>query len=66
MPTIDDKAAAIEELDRDLALKMRRPTGPASCGYCLNCELPLLGGARWCDDDCRDDWQARLGGMHGR
>ena len=36
-----------------------RPRGPASTGYCLNCgpDVPLPDGLRWCDADCRDDWQ---------
>ena len=62
MTTLDDKATEFEELDRDLALRMRRPGGPVACGYCLNCDAQLPDGQRWCDDDCRDDWQARVGG----
>jgi hypothetical protein len=23
----------------------------------LNCEAPLAGGLRWCDSDCRDDYE---------
>lgn len=28
-------------------------------GRCLNCGEELADGARWCDADCRDDWQRR-------
>ena len=26
-------------------------------GICLNCGAELQGDARWCDADCRDDWE---------
>ena len=26
-------------------------------GYCLNCGESLEGDRRFCDADCRDDWQ---------
>lgn len=26
-------------------------------GKCLNCEEPLAGSLRFCDADCRDDYQ---------
>lgn len=33
--------------------------GPEATGHCLNCGEELADGARWCDADCRDDWQKR-------
>lgn len=30
---------------------------PAARGTCLNCEETVAAGRRWCDQDCRDDWQ---------
>lgn len=32
-------------------------------GRCYNCgeKLPKFSGLRWCDGDCRDDWQKRKG-----
>lgn len=31
---------------------------PQATGNCLNCEEPVTkAGQRWCDSDCRDDWQ---------
>lgn len=33
-------------------------TAPQPTGHCLYCENPLAkAGHRWCDKDCRDDWQ---------
>ncbi len=55
-----DSAARLELLDREMALRTRKEEGPAAAGCCLNCEEPLPEGQRWCDDDCRDDWSARL------
>jgi len=28
-------------------------------GECLNCFEPVGFGMRWCDADCRKDWDAR-------
>lgn len=28
-------------------------------GKCLNCHTELEPPMRWCDTECRDDWQAR-------
>ena len=65
MTDFADLGAAREQQDLELALKQRRPAGPAATGVCLNCEDPLPEGLRWCDEHCRDDWQAdqRRGGM---
>ena len=31
---------------------------PKPTGYCLNCGIRLeKRGQRWCDLDCRDDWE---------
>lgn len=53
---------ANERAEKDLALALKAAThqsGPAAVGYCLNCgpDVPLTDGRRWCDGDCRDDWQ---------
>lgn len=58
MATVDDMGCEREQLDREMALKIRRPAGPEACGTCLNCGEPLAVGMRWCDEYCRDDWQA--------
>jgi len=30
-------------------------------GECLNCYEPVGLGMRWCDSDCRIDWEKRRG-----
>jgi hypothetical protein len=35
----------------------RQPDGPAETGRCLWCDEPLPPGKRWCDTDCRDDFE---------
>jgi hypothetical protein len=57
MADFADLGAAREEMGRALALKLRAPEGPPATGFCLCCDAPLCGGLRWCDADCRDDWQ---------
>lgn len=57
MADFADLGAAREEMDRALALKVRAPEGPVATGCCLACGVALEGGRRWCDADCRDDWQ---------
>lgn len=58
---ISDTATRHEELRREIALRERKQEGPAAVGHCLNCgpDKPLRAGHRWCDTDCRDDWEAR-------
>lgn len=34
-------------------------------GYCLSCGEPLAAGLRFCDTDCRDDYQ-KINRMRGR
>lgn len=65
MPDILDQAAAFEERDRELALRMR-DRGPqiAATGKCLCCEAPLPAPRRWCDADCRDAHQAQAKRRH--
>lgn len=47
---------AQEMLDDALA-KCRKPTGPAPCGFCYYCNEKVPTGARFCDAECRDDWE---------
>ncbi|PZQ21150.1 MAG: hypothetical protein DI569_12860 [Sphingopyxis macrogoltabida] len=58
MADIIDRAAELEEMNRADALARRKPDGPPATGHCLNCGEPMPEGRRWCDADCRDDWQA--------
>lgn len=46
-----------EQLDRDRAIEAaRKPTGPKAIGHCLWCNTELGQGYRWCDSECREDW----------
>ena len=51
-----DRLELEEALRRQLA---PIDTGPAPIGRCHNCDAHLEGDARFCDADCRSDWQAR-------
>lgn len=31
--------------------------GPVFTGHCLNCGAPTQPPWRWCDVECRDEWQ---------
>lgn len=55
-----DRAAAMEELRRRHALEQRKPEGPAATGHCLNCDARLAARQRWCDVNCRTDWEKQL------
>lgn len=40
----------------------RRPDGPMAIGRCLSCGAKFTDEdktRRWCDADCRDEWQWR-------
>ena len=54
-----DKAQRFEELEREAAVQAARESLPAlpDVGYCYYCNEPTERGKRFCDDDCRDDWQ---------
>lgn len=54
-----DQAAQQEAAALPAALRRRRPEAPPACGACLYCGEALTGNRRWCDQDCRDDWQRR-------
>ena len=57
MATIDDQAEALEQLDRDVCLKQRKPELPHT-GFCHNCE-DQIGDGCFCDADCRSDFEKR-------
>ena len=59
---LDEKLrAASEEAQREKAgLLEVQP-----CGHCLNCNATMLvKDQRWCDADCRDDWEIRTKTRH--
>jgi len=43
----------------------RRPEGPKATGQCLNCETPQPPGQRWCDWECKQDYDLRMSGQTG-
>lgn len=57
MATIDDMASEREQQELERARAFRKPVGPDPTGHCLYCGAPLAEGLRWCDVDCRDDWE---------
>jgi len=65
MDILDDADRATEAFHRE-AISNRATEGPPADGFCHNCGSFLSSreypdpDARWCDADCRDDWQARV------
>ncbi len=57
MPDLFDLATEREEMDRDIALRVRKPEGPKPTGVCLWCGEPVEEGRRWCDAFCRNGWE---------
>lgn len=58
MTDIFDQASEREQLERDLAISSARKFTPSAqaTGHCLWCNAELKGGRRWCDAECREDW----------
>ncbi len=54
---VSDQGSVREEEERERALALRRTEGPRPTGLCLFCGLVLTSGKRWCDAECRDEWQ---------
>jgi len=61
-----DNASELEMLQTQVAIERQRKAGQeleevlsTAAGHCLNCEEPLEQG-RFCDADCREDFQKRL------
>lgn len=61
MPDDIDRDAEFEARMLDAHIKAAAVVVPEAqpVGKCLNCRKRLRKGLRWCDSDCRDDWQAR-------
>lgn len=55
-----DRGNEAAELFLDAAMKNRKQAViPAGIGMCLNCGEDVEGENRWCDNDCRQDWEKR-------
>ena len=63
MTTIDDDASMREEQFLKVALSTRKPDGPIATGRCLSCNAELPLGHRWCDADCREDYELSIEAM---
>jgi len=62
MADIIDMANDRAEQDLQRAVTAARTSNgleAAATGYCLHCGADLHTGLRWCDTDCRDDWQRK-------
>lgn len=59
MSDIFDQASDREQLERDLAIaSARKPSASAQAtGHCLWCNAQIEQGKRWCDAECREDWE---------
>lgn len=57
MADIVDAAQAAEEAYAREALSRRSTEIPHGVGLCLNCGAAVEGEKRWCDDECRDDYE---------
>jgi hypothetical protein len=56
-----DMATERELMDTQLAIQaaLAKARPLPSTGYCYNCEASVPPGYRFCDRDCRDDWEVR-------
>ncbi|GAB4173788.1 MAG: hypothetical protein Fur0039_15370 [Rhodocyclaceae bacterium] len=60
----DRAQAAIDTLLAAAIAGAKKHGGPLPTGFCLNCGAPIEEGRRWCDADCRDDWQSASARFH--
>jgi len=58
---IDDANERADVFLREAIAWRRAEPGVAPTGHCLNCAEAVEHLLRWCDADCRDDWEARNG-----
>jgi len=59
MADIIDMANDRAEMDLQRAVAAARNSNgleAAATGQCLHCGAHVRGDRRWCDTDCRDDW----------
>lgn len=59
MPDFGEKGEALTAMDLQLAMKhINTAREVEATGRCLNCDNALDDPTqRWCDGDCRDDWE---------
>lgn len=56
-----DHANDLAEHEREIAIASASAAGPVAkpTGHCLNCSARLRKDRRWCNAECREDWEAR-------
>ncbi len=57
MGDIVDKAEHASNAFFQEALNNKAKEAPGHTGFCLNCNEEVEHPLRWCDTDCRDDWE---------
>jgi hypothetical protein len=61
MSDVVDDANELAEQQRAAALRRQRSSARfivGATGACLSCGATVGAGRRWCDADCRDEWEA--------
>jgi len=54
-----DRGNETAELFLSVARAAVKPAvAPMGIGICINCGADVAGDARWCDTECRADWEA--------
>lgn len=56
----NDQASDLSDEYLKEALENKREEGPPPIGRCYNCDSPISPRMRWCDEDCRCDWEFRI------
>lgn len=60
MTDLYDQATEREETERARAIeRARTATALPFVGACYNCDAAVPAGHRFCDVDCRNDWEKR-------
>lgn len=65
MTDISDQATIIEEQERESCLRKAREqrNGLQPTGFCYYCTEPVAEDRRFCDSDCRDQWEIHVNAM---
>ena len=56
----DDADTTQERAEREgpaLIAASKKPEAPKANGFCLSCAAPVADNVRFCDADCRDDYE---------
>lgn len=59
-PCESDRASIAEQnfINSSLLLSKKKEIGAVATGQCLWCDADVPHDHRWCDGECRDEWQA--------